>query len=295
MNVKNVDSFYKKTEKELKKTVNKGQFDNKPVVISNDLARQNTLLTLEDEKLLHCIFSQLDFNSKNPTKIELKKIDLFEKLELNSESRYSDVKKRLKGLIHKSMVDVTDHEGTEHYGVVIINATSSYKSDSFTVQLNPNFMFFLEEMKNFYTRLELDSIVQFDSKFSLTLYKYLSSWRTDHYHRMLIMTTKELKDLFGLSKDDYMSNGKFDRFNFERYTLDTAVKEINGKVPWWSVSWKKIKKGNRVTGYQLEWLERDRIQSHNQSVSDEQFQLDYEAYKNIDIEKGQLTLEDYEQ
>lgn len=48
--------------------------------------------------------------------------------------------------------------------------------------------------------------------------------------------------MFGLSKDDYCyKSGKFDRPNFEKYTIEVAIKEINQNTRM-KVEYKKIKK-----------------------------------------------------
>lgn len=63
-------------------------------------------------------------------------------------------------------------------------------------------------------------------------------------------TTKELKTLFGLSKEDYMSGGRFDRYNFERKTINLAIKDINDKSKCiQNLRYEKRKKNGRVQGY----------------------------------------------
>jgi len=242
----------------LENKAKKGQFHNKIVVISNDLARQNTRITLEEEKLLHCVFSQLNPHGKNNTKIMIKKDELFEKLGLTGGDRYVETKKKLKGLMHKSMVDVTIGE-TDIFGYVITHVISHHRSEWFEVILNEAFMPYVQELASHYTKLQLDSIVQFDSRYSLILYKYLASWAGEHPERMLMVNTKQLKEMFGLSKDDYVYNDKFNRALFEKKTLDTAIDEINEKVPGFDVVYKKSKKGNRVQGYIIHWIDRNRI------------------------------------
>lgn len=242
----------------LKKEALKGQFDNKLVVISNDLARQNSKMTLEEEQLLHCIFSQLDPYGKNNPKVTLKKSELFEKLGLKSSNRYSETKKKLRSLLGKSLVDFTVDD-VDYVGFVLTDFKSDHKSEDIEVYMNPRFMPYVEQLVSHYTKLQLDSIVQFDSKYSLILYKYLSSWAGDHPERALMVSTKELKELFGLSKEDYVYHDKFNRALFEKYTLDTAIDEINEKVPGFDVVYKKSKKGNRVQGYIIHWIDRNRI------------------------------------
>lgn len=58
--------------------------------------------------------------------------------------------------------------------------------------------------------------------------------------------------MFGLSKDDYCyKSGKFDRPNFEKYTIEVAIKEINQNTRI-NVEYKK---NNRVANYQFNFIE----------------------------------------
>lgn len=121
------------------------------------------------------------------------------------------------------------------------------------IEFNPRFLPYVEELLGHYTQLELDSVVEFKSKFSLSLYKYLSSWKdngkvkdTNQYR---YLSTRELKELLGLGKEDYVYNGKFNRSLFEKKTVDVAIEEINSKTNDLRVSYTKVKKGNRVIAY----------------------------------------------
>lgn len=63
-------------------------------------------------------------------------------------------------------------------------------------------------------------------------------------------TTKELKELFGMTKDDYVYKGAFNRALFERKSIDVAVQDINEKSKCINnLRYEKKKKGNRVQGY----------------------------------------------
>ena len=249
----------------LEKVTRKGQFDNRRVVISNDLARQNTRMTLEEEKLLHCIFSQLNPYGENEPKVTLKKSELFEKLGLKSSDRYSRIMNQFRHMIRKTVVELYIN-GNDHIGAVITDVMSNYRSEYIEVLLNPRFMPYVEKLVAHYTKLQLDSIVQFDSRYSLILYKHLSSWAGTHPERMQLISTKELKELFGLSKDDYVYNGHFNRALFEKYTIDVAIDEINDKVPGFDVTYKKSKKGNRVQGYIIHWIDRNRFSESEEGV-----------------------------
>ena len=63
-------------------------------------------------------------------------------------------------------------------------------------------------------------------------------------------STRKLKMMFGLSIDDYMRDGHFDRYNFERKTINKAVKEINEKSKCIkNLTYRKVKKGSRIQYY----------------------------------------------
>ena len=63
-------------------------------------------------------------------------------------------------------------------------------------------------------------------------------------------TTKELKTIFGLSKEDYVSGGRFDRYNFERKTINVAIKDINEKSKCiQNLRYEKRKRNGRIQGY----------------------------------------------
>ena len=256
---------FMETKKYIDKQLKKNQFDNKIVAISNDLARSNVLFTLEEEQLLMLALSQFnsrDKNIKNSDLVRLKKTDVFEKLGLKSQDRYSRLKKTFKSMQMKTFIDLKIGRD-ELMGIVIISFKSDYKSEYFDLRINPDFMPYLEQLGNFYAKLELDSIVQFQSKFSLALYKYMMSWNNQNYDNERYLTTKELKELFGLKEDDYVSNGKFMRNGFEKKTIDVAINEINNKVQGLFVGYTKIKKNGRILAYSFEWADMSKMKNNN--------------------------------
>lgn len=260
----------------------KNQYDDLTVYYANELARKYCKFTLEEQKVLHLIFSQIKPYEKNPTIFKIQKIDFFNKLELESKDRYPRYRKLVHGLINKTLFEVKEANGDEIVGVVIYSSKWFAKQPFFEIKLNPDFMPYLEQLVREYTKLELDSILKLKSKHSLTLYKWLCSWTDENKKtNQRYITTKELKELFGLSIDDYVQNGKFHRSNFERYTINPAVAEIKEKTNL-ILSFKKNKKGNKVQNYEFTWTQKEKTHSDNyskentnkhQSLNDKQTQM----------------------
>mgnify|MGYP001175648466 CR=1 FL=1 len=237
------------------------QFDNQLASMSNALARKISGETSNENKLLMMTISQLDPYHENSNKVKLKKTDVFKTLGLTGNDRYMRTKKTLQKLLKSSFVDLTkddikgDFEGIAGY--VLPTLETNYRSEFYTIKVNPDFMPHMQLLKSYYTTIQLDSIVAFNSIFAHRLYQYICSWQDKEES---YLTTEELKELFNLGKDDYVrGNGKFDRYNFEIKTLNIAIEEIN-EYSEFKVTYEKIKKGNRVRFYKLTWHRVDEIE-----------------------------------
>ena len=251
------------------------------VYYANELARKYSKFSLEEQKVLHLIFSQIKPFEKNPTIFKLNKLDFFNKLELESKDRYPRYRKLVHGLINKSFFEVMDEQGGQRVGVVIFDSYWKPKESFFEVSLNPNFMPYLEQLVKDYTKIQLDSILRLKSKHALTLYKFLCSWNDENQKgNKRYITTKDLKELFGLNPNDYVFKGKFNRAGFERETINIAIKEINEKTNI-NVSFKKNKKSNKVLNYEFTWSQKEKSVASNQKQQDAISDLENETNNEI--------------
>lgn len=223
------------------------------VIISNALARESSRYTLEEEKMAHYIFAHLNPYGDNPTKIVLSKKKIVNIFGVNSKSTYDTLKWRMKGMMLKSILSFKD-EKTTLMGVLITLVKWEEGTDEVEITLNDGFMPYISNLSSYYTKLDWKSIVAFNSKHALSLYKYLSSWAKDDEVIMISLTTKEVKELFDLDKSDYTYNNKFMRPLFEKKVLNVAMNEINERVPGFRIKWHKAKKGNTVLGYVFEFF-----------------------------------------
>jgi len=242
--------------------IEKNQFHNLTVYYANQLARMNSKFTLEEEKVMHLVISQIKPYEKNPNIFKLSKLDFFNKLELESKNRYPRYRQLIQGLIKKTFVEITDIDGEELMGVVVTASKWHKKQSFFEIEISKMFMPFLEQLVRDYTQVNLDTILKFNSKHTLNLYKWLCSWSDDKVltKGSRYIMTKDLKELFGLTKEAYVQNGKFNRADFERRTVNPAIEEINSKSNL-TVYYRKNKKGNRVLNYNFSWKNMQIVKS----------------------------------
>lgn len=101
-------------------------------------------------------------------------------------------------------------------------------------------------LKNNYVVTDLNITSQFKSSFSWALYEYLKA-HYGYWHKELSKVA--LLRLFGVDKKkSYVSNTAL----FKKYVLDVAIKEITTLTEI-EVSYKEIKKGRSITGFDIIW------------------------------------------
>lgn len=236
---------------------------NQVIAMSNTLAEKSTRFTVFQQKLFYVSLASLKLN-KNSTKTDEKlerkgqnevginKQFLFEYLSItNDNNRWTRVRNEFKKLASNSYIQFGNDE--KYADGFIICGVRSTKYNIY-VRFDTYFLPLVEELADNYVRLLDDDVVSFDSKFSMMLYQNLlkDKWKLTNPDFLGIdYSTRQLKMMFGLSKDDYMrKKDSFNRSEFERKTVNTAVKEINEKSKCiQKLRYEKVKKGNRVQYY----------------------------------------------
>lgn len=229
------------------------QFDNQLVYMNNALAKQLRFENIQQEQLFAMALSQLDFYATESTDFEviIGVKDVQEKLGLApDEDFYSELRKRYKKVMRRTEVEFD--LGNEDHDWIIGNLISSVRSNkrkgTLTVEFNGKFKKALQFCKAQYMKIPLDEIVEYGSQYPLKLQRHLTMMYKvgKEYARVqnFIFSTKQLKELFGLSETDYCykngkNKGKFKRTEFEKRTIITAVNEINEKSQVMAVEWKK--------------------------------------------------------
>lgn len=226
---------------------------NQIIAMSNTLAEKSTRFTAAQQRLFYVSLAALKRGINANNEVEIDKEELFEYLHITNSHRHADLRKSVVKLMQSSFVQFgTDEEFCD--GFLIVGARTTRKK--VYIGFNTYFLPLIQELADNYVRLLDDDVTSFDSKFSMMLYQNLlkDKWmltNPDFYG--IAYSTKKLKMIFGLSKDDYMrKNETFDRKNFERYTVNKAVKEINEKSKCIvKLRYEKIKKGNRIMAYEF--------------------------------------------
>ena len=220
--------------------------------MSNILAEKSTRFSVVQQKLFYVCLASLKQGTNQKNEIQINKQELFNCLGIEKETgRYTRIKSEFEHLAHNSFVEFETTDGFSQ-GFLIYNIRLS--KNTFFVQFNDYYLPLVQELANNYVRLLDDDVISFNSKYSMMLYQNLmkDKWKlTNVDHLGIDYSTRQLKMMFGLSKDDYMrKNDSFNRSEFEKKTINKAVNEINEKSKCIKkLTYKKVKKGNRVQYY----------------------------------------------
>ena len=233
----------------MKKTDN--SLKNQVIAMSNVLAEKSTRFPVVQQKLFYICLASLKQGINSRNEVGINKKELFDCLDIEKETkRYTRIKGEFEQLAHNSFVKFDTTDGFCQ-GFLICNIRLA--KNTFYVQFNDYYLPLVQELANNYVRLLDDDVISFNSKFSMMLYQNLmkDKWKLTNVDYLGIdYSTRKLKMMFGLSIDDYMRDGHFDRYNFERKTINKAVKEINEKSKCIkNLTYRKVKKGSRIQYY----------------------------------------------
>ena len=225
---------------------------NQVIKMSNTLAEKSTHFSVVQQKLFYISLAALKNGTNSDNEVIIDKKDLFDYLGLAQDtSRWTTLRYQLKKLRYNSEIEFSDGDHFDD-GQLITGARSC--QDGVHIRFDPYYLPLIQELANNYVRLLDDDVVSFCSKYSMMLYQNLlkDKWKLTNVDYLGIdYSTRQLKMMFGLSKDDYVKkDGHFNRTTFENRTIDIAVKDINEKSKCiQNLRYEKVKKGNRVQYY----------------------------------------------
>lgn len=272
---------------------------NQIIAMSNTLAEKSTRFNAAQQRLFYISLAALKRGINANNEVEIDKEELFEYLHITNSHRHADLRKSVVKLMQSSFVQFgTDEEFCD--GFLIVRARTTRKK--VYIGFDAYFLPLIQELADNYVRLLDDDVISFNSKFSMMLYQNLlkDKWMLtspDFYG--IPYSTKKLKAIFGMSKDDYMSTKKgkpsFNRTLFERRTIDIAVEEINEKSKCIvNLRYEKIKKGNRIMAYDFyfDYVDPNTVRRENNEKRQRENTVEALSHGKRIARKQQLTIHD---
>lgn len=260
------------------------------IAMDNMIATKSTKFTVDEQRLFYITLASIKPDQKG-NEIEIDKKAMMDMLGFTSQNMYSRIRPMFKKLAKNSWIEFGDDE-IWCDGFLFSKVRTTKKKVYVTV--DKDYIPLLIELQPGFTRLLSDDAISFKSKFSMLLYQQLMRW---NHKGVFGATTRELKDLFGMTKDDYVYKGAFNRALFERKSIDVAVYDINEKSKCIrNLRYIKKKKGNRVQGYvfYFDYIDPNEVRNIKQKKKLESINFsdlfDSDEFDDLldDLEKGKL-------
>ena len=227
---------------------------NHHVVMSNDLIKSKSNLSLNEIKLLRMTIMQI---VKNDTEFMTYRINIKElgkALNIPDTNLYRDVDTMTTHLLQE-IVYVGDGNPRHRYKKFQWCSECEYNDGVLTIRLHDNLKPYLLELKGYYTQYLLEDILVLKSKYAIRIYelirqemKYQKVY-ADHFAKVEL-DINTIRIATG-TEDKYRQMG-----HFKEKVIDKAVEEINEKTGY-EISYEPLKISRKMVGFKF------KIQSKN--------------------------------
>lgn len=229
---------------------------------------------------------------KNIIKIDKQQLFKYLGIDCNKyNDAYDDYYSYFKELIKASNYTFSDGESYAS-GFFLTRVYTRKSMHTFNIYVDPEYMPIFWNLKGGYVKLLTEDVGGFECIHTMPLYTFIMSHADKHE---VNFTTQQLKSLFGLDVNSYVrKNGKFGRNDFEKATINVALKELDQKCKSISIIkqldngvpklYSKTKKKNgRVEYYVIKYMVHDPYEVvRSQKEQQEQ-----------DTLNGQLSINDF--
>jgi len=274
-------------------SVNKNRFlsnediQKRKVIEHNDLISSVAKMDKTPLKIFELAVSCID--TDNPPQdniVYLSKQELFAFFDVSDNDKHSRFKQAIEKMQKQAFFEIkqlkSNQKDYEMTSIVPIPTVkwNSY-NDTVIIEFNRHIMPYLIELKSNFTQYAITDIMELNSKYSITLYKWLCMFYNQYEHYSMnggrrneqLESYKnpsiKIKDLRKMT--DTLNEYK-EMSNFTREVLNKAVDEINTYTHF-KVTYEKIKKGRAIESIQFQ-IEKKNI-ARNENYKQEQQDIMY--------------------
>lgn len=234
-----------------------------PLYIENSLIEAHYSMPVAEQRIILAYVSQISNNDDELPELEIAVKDFCKMLSL-SDPNYSFIKDKINSLASKSLKikEVNGYIVYPWFQMIKYEEKQGKVSMLLNSKLSPYFI----QLKETFTRLVTEQMMQFDSQYAIRVYMFCKQYC--HMQKNAEGLTErtfqidELRKMLGISPKEYKRY-----FNFKSRILDQAVKEINNKSDIY-VNYEEIKQARKVVSvkfifnkenkltYISDWLEK---------------------------------------
>lgn len=206
------------------------------VVKSNNLVEASYKLTLDEMRILLLTIGKIDPSIENHHRdFEFTVAEFAERFDIDEKVAYQQVQAAVDKLGGRWAI-LEDTPKVRRKAIFLTDQTYFKGEGRFQIVLHEKLMPFVSEIKNKFTKYNLEYVAKFNGFHSIRLYEILAQYRSTGWREV---TVKDLKDWLQVSD-------KYDRWdNFKSRVLTPAINEINEKSDLF-IDLETIKRGRSI-------------------------------------------------
>ncbi len=213
------------------------------IVQSNRLIEAKYRLSVEEQKIIKILISQIQRDDEDFKDYEFRIKDLAEMLEMEHKDPYGVLRAITKRLM--SRVLEFYNSDTQSLLQTAWLSSAEYKQGHGTVSLcfDPKMKPLLLQLQSYFTKYELGQVMQFKGQYTIRFFEFRKSFLGRHKIEAMF-TLKELRDTLGLKKSEYRQFCDFKKRVLEPARLELLEK--TGKSFVWELF--REGRGGKIAG-----------------------------------------------
>ena len=250
------------------------------VVQSNSLVEAKYRLSVEEQKIIKILVSQIQKEDEDFKSYEFRIRDLAELLGMEHSNPYGV----LQGITKKLISRVLEFYNPETSTLLQTSWLSSaeYKNGQGTVAMcfDPKLRPLLLQLQSYFTKYELGHILRFKGRYTIRFFEFRKSF-LGRNKKEVVIEMRELREILGLRKNEYQ-----EFFNFKARVLESARLELLEKTGK-SFTWEPIRqgRGGKITAIRF-FFESNLVDEHRESVFPESPKPPLEKESNQKIDEN---------
>lgn len=226
------------------------------VVMSNDLIKGKSNLSLNELKLLRLTIMQVIAEDKDLLTYQVKIMDLAKILEISRQNLYTEVMEMCKHLLQE-IVYIGDGNPKHKWKMYQWCSTCEYDEGIITIKLHEKLKPHLIQLKKHYTQYMLQDILMLKTVYAVRIYELIREEMKNQ--KVYADKTAEISlDLETIRKATNTEN-KYEKISmFRARVLNSAIEEINDKLGYY-VTYTPVKCSRRITGFKFKIESKNNI------------------------------------
>lgn len=218
------------------------------VVMSNDLIKSKSNLSLNELKLLRLTIMQVIAEDKDLMTYQVNIIDLAKLLDISSSNIYRDIDEITTHLLQE-IVFIGDGNPKHKWKKFQWCSSCKYENGVITIKLHNNLKPYLLQLKKHYTQYMLQDILMLKTVYAVRIYELLREEMKNQ--KVYADKTATIKLDLEMIRKATNTEDKYKTISmFRARVIDGAVKEINEKLGYY-VTYELIKHSRKIVGFKF--------------------------------------------